>query len=135
MTADSAPDTDRRERDLRKKARFLTLEALDGRTLAAKYALNLLSRIETDLGNDLTAAQSEIAQRAAVLGAYIADFEARFLSGAEINVADWLAAANNQRRMFETLGLQRVAKDVSLSDYLDVKKAAVRPSNESGETS
>jgi hypothetical protein len=110
--------------DRRKKSRFLTLEALDGRTLAAKYAHDLLSRIETDLGGDLTAAQREIAQRAAVLGAYIVDFEARFLSGeatAPDAVGTWLSAANNQRRMFETLGIQRVARDVSLSSYLSGK--------------
>jgi hypothetical protein len=110
--------------------RFLTLDKLDGRTLAAKYARDLVNRIETDLGGDLTAAQMELVKRAAVLGAYIADCEARYLSGELPDSATWLAAINSQRRLLETLGLERRAKDVSLSDYIARKHAHHGPRNE-----
>jgi hypothetical protein len=112
------------------KHRFRTLEALDGRTLAAKFARDLVRRLEADLGGDLTAAQAELVKRAAVLGAFIADCEARYLSGEQPDMATWLAATNNQRRILETLGTQRVAKEVSLTDYIARKHAHHGPRNE-----
>jgi hypothetical protein len=121
MTTDCIPDTGQ-------KLRFLTLDKLDGRTLAARKARDLLSGIETDLGGDLTAAKRELAQRAAVMGAYLEDWEARWLSGEPVtDVANYLAAANNQRRMFETLGLDRKARDVSLDSYLAHKTPHAPP--------
>jgi hypothetical protein len=111
------------------KHRFKTLDKLDGRTLAAKYARELYRQIEADLGGNLTAAQSEMAQRAAVLGAYLMDAEVRYLSGEQPDVSLWLAASNNQRRLLETLGLERVAKEVDWHDYL-ARKARQVPSNE-----
>jgi hypothetical protein len=120
--------------DTRQKARFKTLEALDGRTLAARFARDLVRRLEADLGGDLTAAQMELVKRAAVLGAFIADCEARYLAGEQPDVASWLAAINNQRRLLESIGLQRVAREVSLSDYL-ARKASQRPPQGDGEAS
>jgi hypothetical protein len=123
MPADYPPD-------VRQKTRFLTLDKLDGRTLAAKYARDLVRRLEADLGGDLTAAQCELVRRAAVLGAFIADCETRYLSGEQPDAATWLAAINNQRRILETIGLERRAKDVSLSDYIARKQAHHGPRNE-----
>jgi hypothetical protein len=116
------------------KLRFLSLAKLDGRTLAARKARDLLRRIESDLGGDLPAAKQELSQRAAVLGAYLEDWEARWLSGEPMaDVASYLAAANNQRRMFETLGLDRVARTADLSTYLAQKTHQQAASQDGGE--
>ena len=103
------------------KLRLLTLGHLDGRTAAAKRARELIEAIETDLGGGdcLTEGSRQLVQRAAVLGTYIESCEARWLAGEAVELADYLAAINSQRRVLATLGLQRVARDVTdLHEYL-----------------
>lgn len=109
------------------KARLLTLGDLDGRTVAARRARTLLDSIQEDLGgaDRLSAAQQELAARAAALGALLADGETRLLAGQNIDITQHLAAVNVQRRVLATLGLSRVARDVT-PDPLDYarRKAA-----------
>ncbi len=52
-------------------------------------------------------------QHAAVLGAVIEHQEACWLAGEEVNETGLLAAVNCQRRLLETVGLERRARDVS----------------------
>lgn len=109
------------------KARLMTLADLDGRTLAAKRARTLVQDIESDLGgrNHLTAAQRELAVRAAVLGAILADGEVRLLAGENVSLPEHLSAINAQRRVLVTLGLERKARDVTpdLRGYLEAQRA------------
>src|SRR5438046_2796904 len=90
----------------------LTIASLDGRTAAARRARDLVAALTADLGGDLSAAQAELVQRAAMLGAFIENAEAGWLAGHESDVSTWLAAIDRQRRTLMALGLDRVAKAV-----------------------
>jgi hypothetical protein len=113
-------------RKLLAKARLLTLEALDGRTIASRRARDLAKQIETDLGGNLSAAQSELVTRAALLSAFCADQESRWLAGDDaVDLGAWLSAIDRQRRTFQALGLRRVPKPVpDLQAYLQEKYGA-----------
>jgi len=82
----------------------------------------LIASISIDLGGDdqLSAGERELVRRAALCGAIVADFGARWVAGQDVELNEYLAAVNVQRRVLATLGLQRRAKDVgpSLSDIL-----------------
>ena len=102
--------------------RFLTLRDLDGRSRASARCKQLVSAFEADLGgaDQLTTAQAQLVQRAALLATTLEDFEVRFCLGEPIELADYLTCVNVQRRVLATLGLERRARDVtpSLADLL-----------------
>lgn len=103
------------------RLRLRTLDHLDGRTLAARRAKDLVQGLESDLGggDDLTVAVKQLVQRAAVLGAIIEHQEAMWLAGLRLDVNEHLAAINAQRRVLATVGLERRARNVTtLSDVL-----------------
>jgi hypothetical protein len=97
------------------KARLVTLETLDGRTAAAREARRLIAALSADLGGDdqLSAGERQLVTRAALVGAIVTDFEARWVAGENMPLADYLSAVNVQRRVLATLGLQRRSRDVS----------------------
>jgi hypothetical protein len=101
------------------KARLATLASLDGRTVSARRARDLIEAIEADLGGDLTEGERQLVMRAAVLGALVEDCEARWLGGQNVDLGSYLAAVNVQRRVLATIGLERRARDVtpSLEQY------------------
>ena len=109
-------NTDRPEPSLGSKVRLLTMKSLDGRTLAARRAKQLLRAIESDLGGEayLSEGEKQLAQRAAVLGAFIESCEAAWLGGAQVELAEYLAAINSQRRVLATIGLQRRPREAAL---------------------
>jgi hypothetical protein len=98
----------------RDKVRFVTIDHLDGRTGAARRVRELVASIESDLGgaDQLTAGQRQLVQRAGVLGAFIEHNEALWAAGDTIDVGEYLAAINAQRRVLVTLGLERKQRDV-----------------------
>ena len=104
---------------------MLTLDDLDGRTLAARRAKSLVESIEIDLGGSdrLTAAQRELVTRAAVMGALLEDKETRLLMGKRSDLSNYLATVNAQRRVLETLGLSRRMRDVTpdLREYVGAR--------------
>jgi hypothetical protein len=105
------------------KVRLLTLDALDGRTASARRARDLIEAIESDLGGGdrLSEGTRQLVQRAAVLGAFIESCEAQWLGGNAVELSDYLAAINVQRRVLATIGLERRARDVTVptvEDYL-----------------
>jgi|SoimicmetaTmtLMA_FD_contig_61_635408_length_667_multi_2_in_0_out_0_1 hypothetical protein len=103
------------------RARLLTLDSLDGRTAAAQAARQLIDTLTSDLGgaDQLSEGQRQLVQRAAVCGAMIADYEARWIAGEPIPLNEYLAAVNVQRRVLATLGLERRAKPVeTLAQYI-----------------
>jgi hypothetical protein len=110
------------------KLRLLTLNDLDGRTAAARRVRELIADLESDLGggSNLTRAQAQLVQRAAVLGALIENAEATWAAGGHIDIGEYLAGINAQRRVLATLGLERRMRDVTpnLSDYLRTRATA-----------
>jgi hypothetical protein len=103
------------------KARLVTLDGLDARTAAAKAARHLIETLSSDMGGDdqLSVGQRQLVHRAALCGAIIADFEARWVAGQTIPLNEYLSAVNVQRRVLATLGLERRAKPVeTLAEYL-----------------
>ena len=104
------------------KARLLTLADLDHRTTAARRAHDLIESIHTDLGgvDRLATGEQQIVQRAALIGTMAEDVEARWLAGQSIDPNILCVLANAQRRLFEALGLERRARNVTptLSEYV-----------------
>jgi hypothetical protein len=111
------------------KTRLLTLDSLDRRTGAAKRAYELVAGIANDLGGaeHLTEGAKQLVQRVAVLAAFLEDCEARWIAGEPFEISDYLPAINAQRRILETLGIERRARDVTtLESYLAQRAAATR---------
>ena len=73
---------------------LLTLDAIDGRTSAAKRARELMATIEADLGgaDRLSEGSRQLVQRAAVLGTYIENCEAMWLAGETVGLASYTPA-------------------------------------------
>jgi hypothetical protein len=85
---------------------------LDARTAAYADARRLVETLSRDMGNDLSEAERQLVKRAALVGAIVADFEARWVTGESVRLSDYLSACNVQRRLLATLGLKRQAKTI-----------------------
>jgi hypothetical protein len=97
------------------KARLRTLDSLDQRTTAAKRVRSLIHAIEGDLGGGdrLSSAERQLVQRAAVLGAVATDIAATWIEGGPLDTTNYCAVINAERRLYETLGLERRPRDVA----------------------
>ena len=97
------------------KVRLLSLDRLDGRTIACRRARELVSSLQADLGGTdrLSEGTKQLVRRAAVLGVFIENSEAAWLAGQEVALGDYLSAVNSQRRVLTTIGLERRQRDVS----------------------
>ena len=114
------------------KLRLTSLSQLDQRTTAAKETVALAAAIERDIGGDPSATMRVLIEQTACVSALCSDYARRYLAG-ELptdEVGSWLSATNNLRRLSDTVGLQRVAKQVSLNAYLEAKAAAAPPQAE-----
>jgi hypothetical protein len=62
-------------------------------------------------------------QRAAITGPVLEDMAAKWLTGGEFDGALWATLSNVERRLYETIGLQRRTRDVTptVSEYLAKK--------------
>src|SRR5262245_12535793 len=99
------------------KNRLLTLEGLDRRTAAYRETKQLIEEISGDLGgaDRLSAAERQMVQHGAVLGAYATDLEAQYLKGRRIDLTALCTILNTQRRCFDAVGYQRRQRDVTPS--------------------
>jgi hypothetical protein len=108
--------------------RLTTLAELDGRTIAAKQAHATISAIESDLGGaeNITTAKRQIIESAAVTSTMVADLGSRWLAGEQIDLALFTTLCNSQRRLLESVGLERASRDVTptLQEYLKAKHEA-----------
>ncbi|TPL75115.1 hypothetical protein [Mesorhizobium sp. B2-3-15] len=97
------------------KARLRTLDDLDRRTKAAQATFELRDQLASDLGGmeQLSAMEREIVDGAALLGAMIKDAGATYLSGDPVDLGEFMALTNAQRRLLADVGLQRRARDVT----------------------
>ena len=109
------------------KIRLLSIDDIDGRTLAVKRVRATEAAIVSDLGGQdaITAAQGAMVRRAAVLVTMLGDVEARWAGGEQIDPAGYRATVDALRRLLLALGLERRAKAVpSLNDYLAARENA-----------
>ncbi|CAN7208718.1 hypothetical protein LJR225_000721 [Phenylobacterium sp. LjRoot225] len=105
------------------KTRLRTLNDLDRRTRAAQATFKLRDEIAEDLGglDGLSAMERELVANSALMGAMLRDLGASYLTGAQIDLTEFMALANAQRRLLEALGLRRRPRDVtpSLKDLIE----------------
>jgi hypothetical protein len=99
------------------KAKLATLDQLDGRTVAAKQAREVISSIEADLGGpeSISTARRALIENAAVLGAVVQDMGARWIGGEEVDLNLYSMLSNTRRRLLESIGLDFRAKDITPS--------------------
>ena len=102
------------------------LPATDGRSMTARRFKDLVMDISLDLGglDILSEAQKQLIRRAAMLSAECERHEALSARGEkEFNIELYVVMTNALRRVLETVGLRRVARDVSpqLEDYLSAR--------------
>lgn len=93
---------------------------IDGRTIQARRFQELYAQGVSDLGGDLSMAQQGILRMAVAITVDCEMAQAALVAGAPFDVAKFSTASNAARRLYETLGIQRKARDVtpSLDDYL-----------------
>lgn len=107
------------------KVRLRTLADVDRRTRAAQEAFALRDDLAGDLGgwDHLSAMQRELVENSAILGAMLKDASATYLSGGAVDLAEFMALTNAQRRLLSDLGLERKARDVtpSIQTYMASK--------------
>lgn len=104
------------------KVRLKTLEDLDRRTTAARVVFELRDSLASDLGGkpNLSVMKLELIDNVACLGAMLKDAAASYLQGEPIDINEFMALTNAQRRLLSDLGLERRAlKDItpSLQQY------------------
>jgi hypothetical protein len=97
----------------------------DGRYHAAIRYKDILEQLQEDLGgNDmLSEAQRQLCRMAATLCAQAEIMAGRSVAGGEFDVSCFATIANSARRLLESIGLERKARDItpSLSNYLQAK--------------
>jgi hypothetical protein len=92
------------------------LPLADGRSVTARRFKDLVEFICVDLGgaDRLSEGQKQLVRRAAALSAECERQEALWSRGeAEFDIAAYSTLTNAVRRVFETIGLKRVPRDVS----------------------
>lgn len=94
------------------KVRLRTLGDIDARTAAFRRFKELVASYTSDLGGDLTTAQSAIIQRAVSLQVWLEDAEASYASSGELDIATYTTASNALRRLLADIGLDRKVTDV-----------------------
>jgi hypothetical protein len=89
------------------KPKLMSFNDLDGRTLAARRAKQLVSSIKKDIGcgddEELTTGQQQLATHAAILGAMIESVAAQWLLGQPVDLATFSMLINTQRRVLAEL--------------------------------
>lgn len=109
------------------KARLRTLGDVDRRTKAGQAAFKLRDDLAADLGGweRLTAMQRELVSNASLLGAMLQDAGVAYLQGQAVDLAEFMALTNAQRRLLADLGLERKMRDVTpdLRDIIEGRAA------------
>jgi hypothetical protein len=132
MSADTEPvrsgnDVNTRPKGSGGKVRLTSLEDLDRRTAAYRRTAETIDAIEVDLGGAdmLSTMERQVVRHVALIGSMIEDLGARWLAGEGIDPVMFATLSNAERRLYEAVGLQRRAKNVtppSVADYLKHKQ-------------
>jgi hypothetical protein len=106
------------------------LSGVDGRSVWARRLRDLIDIHIEDLGGSdaVTAAERSIVRRASTLTVELERMEARFALAGEASAEEldlYSRTAGNLRRLLESVGLQRRAKDITpdLRDYVSARPA------------
>ncbi len=123
MQADSADMEGESPSKGGQKVRLRTLADLDRRTTAARVVFELRDSLAADLGGkaNLSVMKLELIDNVACLGAMLKDAAASYITGEPIDINEFMALTNAQRRLLADLGLERRAlKDItpSLESYV-----------------
>jgi hypothetical protein len=111
-----APVKHDRDNGVRPRKRLRALADLDGRTRAAVQARTLVGSLQADIGGNLSAAEKELIQRAALVGAMAQDLEVAWLERRPADLTVYGQLCDRQRRLLSTLGsLRRPPKDITPS--------------------
>ncbi len=88
---------------------------VDGRTASAKRFRDILAEIVSDLGgaDHLSEGQRQLARRAAMMSVEAERQEAEAVAGGKLDPDSFGALADRLGRVFNRLGLKRVARDVT----------------------
>ncbi len=104
------------------------LENRDKRGPVARRFRDLVGEITTDCGGPsaLSENQRQIIRRIASLSVWCESQEARMADGEEIDINEFQRTSNSLRRLCESIGLERRARDVtpSLAKYLEAKRTS-----------
>jgi hypothetical protein len=94
---------------------------VDGRSATFRRFRDIYAQVTSDLGGDPSEAQVQVARRAAALSAWCEREEAKLvLESDDFDVQRFATVANSLRRLFEAIGMERKARDVtpSIDAYL-----------------
>jgi hypothetical protein len=107
------------------------LPMTDGRSLTARRFQDLFEDIAGDLGglDLLSEGQKQMIRRAATLSAESERLEAEWANGRPFDLTLYSTTANCLRRIFESLGLKRVARQVNSDDEALLRHFSRPPSN------
>jgi hypothetical protein len=96
------------------KVRLLSLEDVDGRTVAYRRCADLISHIERDLGGSrqLSTAEKQLVRHAALTATMLEHLGSQWLGGQPIDPTAFSTLVNAARRGFEAIGLKRVPREV-----------------------
>lgn len=102
------------------------LGELDGRTAVAQEMRLRWDEFTADLGGAerLSYAQRSLVSRALWLEFWMQQQEQQLAAGGEFDVGRWTQAANSLQGILAKLGLERRAKELSLSDFIKAKQTA-----------
>ncbi len=104
---------------------------VDGRTEAARRFRDVLAEIVSDLGGSdgLSEGQRQLARRAAMMSVEAERMESEAVAGGKLDPDAFGALADRLGRVFNRLGLKRVARDATpdLRTYIASKRTAEAP--------
>lgn len=88
---------------------------VDLRTVVGRRFSDLVESISLDLGGPevLSESQRQLVRRIALIAVQLETQEAKALMGEKFDLAEFAIASNHMKRLMETLGVKRVAKNVN----------------------
>ena len=117
---DAKNDTEGKLKDLPEQYRSDWLEAMDGRRGTVKAIKERLGMLTDDLGgvDAMSYQRRSLAKRVVWLEAMIEQQEAAISRGEEVDAGKWTQGVNTLIGLLKTLGLERVARDISLAEVM-----------------
>lgn len=101
------------------------LDGVDGRSVVFRRYREILAQLTSDMGGDPSEAQQQIARRAAMLAIWCEGEDTKAAKGQAIDIGAYTTASNSLRRLLESIGLERRARNVTptIKEYM-ARKAA-----------